>query len=567
MENLQPYKISLDFYRRNVVIINAKQYDSDSRNVEVTCTANDKKVILDNTFISAFIRYRKPDGHYVLEEITINDHGTIEFKLKHQMLSHSGQSTADIMLIDTTNIDVVNLDDIVNGNLDGVSVLSTMSFYIYCEQMPIKTNDIKSSDEYDALITGLAGAVAATKYANEMGDKANTATSNANTATTQANTATINANNATQRANTAAQNAETATSDAETATQACQEIIDKVASIEDFDKIDEILNYKIEVTQEEYDNLSYEEKHNGKIYFITDVYSGGTATEVFYDNSKTGLQSANIQDAIDENANNTSQLSNPNLLINSNFSNPVNQRGFVSNTGTGMYTIDRWYMYSGDGSRCVTLGGNGLILSGDPNVDTVSPIYQRLENLPSNTYTLSAKVNGKIYSATLEWDNNTYVDKQFDDGILLALSYSENIPSFCIGAMLNIVSSIEIEWVKLEQGTIATPFVSRLYAEELMLCQRYYQIVYVYDSQLLCITTDALFFNKAFNVEMRCKPSINLGGIQLRINDVLQSGFTPELSWVEETFCSFCMRKASHGISVMPCLIVNSKIYADAEIY
>ena len=35
-----------------------------------------------------------------------------------------------------------------------------------------------------------------------------------------------------------------------------------------------------------------------------------------------------------------------------------------------------------------------------------------------------------------------------------------------------------VEWIKLEYGDKATPFTPRPYAEELMLCQRYYRRVY-----------------------------------------------------------------------------------------
>ena len=44
---------------------------------------------------------------------------------------------------------------------------------------------------------------------------------------------------------------------------------------------------------------------------------------------------------------------------------------------------------------------------------------------------------------------------------------------------LNLVgeSSVELYYIKLERGSIATPLVPRPYAEELLLCQRYYLIM------------------------------------------------------------------------------------------
>ena len=63
----------------------------------------------------------------------------------------------------------------------------------------------------------------------------------------------------------------------------------------------------VELTQAEYDLLTPAEKHNGKMYFITDAPSGGgggggspAAVDVSYDNTTSGLQATEVQSAIDE---------------------------------------------------------------------------------------------------------------------------------------------------------------------------------------------------------------------------------------------------------------------------
>ena len=63
MDNLQPYKISLDFYIRKIITVNAKQLDSDSRIINITCTENGKKFFVDSSTTSAFVRYKKSDGY------------------------------------------------------------------------------------------------------------------------------------------------------------------------------------------------------------------------------------------------------------------------------------------------------------------------------------------------------------------------------------------------------------------------------------------------------------------------------------------------------------------------
>ena len=331
-----PYKISLDFYIRKIITVNAKQLDSDSRVINITCTENGKKFFVDSSTTSAFVRYKKSDGHSVLNQVDILSDGTVNLELSQQMLAVEGRQLVDIMLINKSEIKVfienLSLADDGEGNVtivdyeteiktndmnieeimkaiseNGIKVLSTMSFYINTEGITIDSLKIESSYEYNALIEGLGKMVAVEQrlvHVEENAENAiqecNTATESANTATSNANTATTNANNATTQAKEATNNADKATQEAQIATEACQEIIEKVASIEDFSKIDEILNYKVEITQAEYEALSDVDKNNGKIYFITDVYSGGTATEVFYNNTKTGFKSANIQDVIDE---------------------------------------------------------------------------------------------------------------------------------------------------------------------------------------------------------------------------------------------------------------------------
>ena len=86
-------------------------------------------------------------------------------------------------------------------------------------------------------------------------------------------------------------------------------------------------------------------------------------------------------------------FSNPNLLINSDFRNPVNQRGKTSYTGAGSdiyYTIDRWGVING---LIVTVQDDSLKLQVGSNDAYSGKLKQVFENaLPSDFYTLSVKV-------------------------------------------------------------------------------------------------------------------------------------------------------------------------------
>ena len=131
-----------------------------------------------------------------------------------------------------------------------------------------------------------------------------------------------------------------------------------------------------------------------------------------------------------------SNISNPSLLINGNFK--VNQRGESTYSTAGRYTVDRWKLVNGS----VSVASNGIILNGT--------ISQTLEHTPTETVTQSV-------------DNSA-------GGV--SCSYLNGV--FKITATNKLV-----KWAKLEVGTTPTPFSPRIYAEELALCQRFYQKINV----------------------------------------------------------------------------------------
>lgn len=90
------------------------------------------------------------------------------------------------------------------------------------------------------------------------------------------------------------------------------------------DRLSSVLMAKAEVTevtQEEYDNLSEEEKAGNTLWAVTDGDGGsGDATAVNYDNTASGLDAANVQDAIDRI---NTKLNTGLDAVNSNFPNTL----------------------------------------------------------------------------------------------------------------------------------------------------------------------------------------------------------------------------------------------------
>lgn len=121
----------------------------------------------------------------------------------------------------------------------------------------------------------------------------------------------------------------------------------------------------------------------------------------------------------------------PNLLDNSDFTNPVNQRNGSGTISASGYFIDRWKLVSGT----VQITANGLVLNGI--------ISQILENAAGTDVTASAS------AGTASYDNST--------------------KTFTLTA-----TGQTITWAKLEKGSVATPYVPKGYGAELSECLRYY---------------------------------------------------------------------------------------------
>ena len=203
-----------------------------------------------------------------------------------------------------------------------------------------------------------------------------------------------------------------------------------------------------------------------KNVYVTELKAG----LVEYDNAESKLPATNTQQAIDC----LSNVSNPNLLINGDFQ--VNQRGFtvaLDDSYVGKYLVDRWLLSWGECKITKVDNGIEIINNGIGG----SPIEQRIECNPNQmigkVMTLSASINDVVYnvSGALSTEQAIRIDES-DFGMYFVFDTERN----CIVVRLyaNEGKTITINWAKLEQGSIATPFVPRSYGEELAMCQRYY---------------------------------------------------------------------------------------------
>ena len=171
---------------------------------------------------------------------------------------------------------------------------------------------------------------------------------------------------------------------------------------------------------------------------------------------------------------NLPDLSRPNLLINSDFRYPVNQRGetnYINNTNwQWCYTVDRWALNGSLNSMSVSVNNGSITVIN--NSDYAAHFRQWFERKYDNNY----------YTVTINVVSVTGIVKVYmDEGIKSnALTVGKNVitlsatPEY-FNVFLDSDASIELEYIKLEVGNVATQFVPRQYAEEVMLCRRYYR--------------------------------------------------------------------------------------------
>ena len=129
-------KIVLDFGRNDMpVIVWAKQYDNDSRTIEIVPLNCGQEYKLESG-ITAQFRVKKHDKKTVVNPATISN-GVIIVKLTNQILAAAGKATAEIALI------------------KGAEILSTQTFIIDVEESAYNAEKVESSDEYKALTESL----------------------------------------------------------------------------------------------------------------------------------------------------------------------------------------------------------------------------------------------------------------------------------------------------------------------------------------------------------------------------------------------------------------------------
>lgn len=218
---------------------------------------------------------------------------------------------------------------------------------------------------------------------------------------------------------------------------------------------------------------------------------GGSKPENFYNpsarggNDVIGRKAFNAISAHTADVNihlSSAEICKPNLLINPNFA--INQRSKQVYSGDSGYCTDGWYRNS---EVSVTLTNNGIELTYTGSSDPC--VYQKVNDTKSllgKTVSFSACIDGEVYSCT------GIVPVLLSDVQFIAFARldgekttpTNDIPhiriqmSTSLGSMICVLSNVpNCEWTKLEIGSVPTPFSPPDTANELIKCQRIYQIL------------------------------------------------------------------------------------------
>ena len=206
-----------------------------------------------------------------------------------------------------------------------------------------------------------------------------------------------------------------------------------------------------------------------------------------------------------------------NLLDNSDFRHPVNQRGQNAYQFDSGYTIDRWKLHwSGDGNITIHDGYIGLYR--ETNNAYLFQFPANVDKMVGKTYTVAAKVRYNGYIGWIDSTQRTHCDSVHSlDWVIITHTFTVGSATSDIGqAAVEICSSanmsIELQWIALYEGSYTAEtlpaYQPKGYAAELAECQRYYRHNMLL--QAVKSTGNTYSISRSFDIPMLSVPTYTL---------------------------------------------------------
>ena len=218
-----------------------------------------------------------------------------------------------------------------------------------------------------------------------------------------------------------------------------------------------------------------------------------------------------------------------NLLDNSDFTNPVNQRGANAYSFDSGYTIDRWKLYwTGDGN--ITIQKGYITLYRQTHQTFLFQFPENVEKMVGKTYTVAAKVR---YNGYIGWIDST---QRTNSGMVHLDNWEVITHTFTVGSKTSDIGSagveiasdgnlsFELEWIALYEGSYTAetlpPYVPKGYAAELAECMRYYEFVGIHKYSIGRI--GEVYFDIQFT-QKRTNPTVTIV-LEVASNNITNRG-------------------------------------------
>lgn len=169
-----------------------------------------------------------------------------------------------------------------------------------------------------------------------------------------------------------------------------------------------------------------------------------------------------------------------NLLDNSNFRNPVNQREAISQSTAGQYFIDRWLVENSGGLGKVSVDDAGLTLqsgaSGYIGIIQHVPVA-RVKHLNGKTVTMAyCDTDGNVYAQAVTAGSGS---TQIGALNIYSTTFTDTYAAFYF-RLTTANTTVKMRWAALYEGEYTAdtlpPYIPKGYAVELLECQRYYYV-------------------------------------------------------------------------------------------